>query len=56
MSDYENAASTSAAHAASRTGEDKLTDAVGEGLAAVTYALLDVAAAIRDLAAANRER
>ncbi|MFB8407556.1 hypothetical protein [Streptomyces sp. NPDC055912] len=34
--------------AAGREGEDKQTDAIGEGLAAVAYALLDVAAAIRE--------
>ncbi|MEV6456549.1 MULTISPECIES: hypothetical protein [Streptomyces] len=34
--------------AASQQGEEKQTDAIGEGLAAVAYALLDVAAAIRE--------
>lgn len=34
--------------AAGRRGEDELTDAIGEGLAAVAYALLDVARAIRE--------
>ncbi|MET8102964.1 hypothetical protein ABZV29_42195 [Streptomyces sp. NPDC005236] len=34
--------------ATDRTGPDSLTDAVGEGLAAVAYALLEVAAAIRE--------
>ncbi|WP_327286080.1 MULTISPECIES: hypothetical protein [unclassified Streptomyces] len=31
-----------------RDGEDEQTKAVGEGLAAIAYALLDVAQAIRD--------
>ncbi|MEU3084071.1 hypothetical protein ABZ697_27630 [Streptomyces albidoflavus] len=34
--------------AASREGGDMQTEAVGDGLAAVAYALLDVAAAIRE--------
>lgn len=34
--------------AAGREGEAKQTDAIGEGLAAVAYALLDVAAAVRE--------
>ncbi|MFJ2566526.1 hypothetical protein ACIO02_26945 [Streptomyces sp. NPDC087568] len=34
--------------AAGREGEEKQTDAIGEGLAAVAYALLDVAHAIRE--------
>jgi prephenate dehydratase len=34
--------------AAMREGEEKQTDAIGEGLAAVAYALLDVAHAIRE--------
>jgi hypothetical protein len=34
--------------AAVREGEEKQTDAIGEGLAAVAYALLDVAHAIRE--------
>ncbi|MFE5690654.1 hypothetical protein [Streptomyces sp. NPDC056512] len=29
-------------------GEDKQTEAIGEGLAAIAYALLDVAQAIRE--------
>jgi hypothetical protein len=34
--------------AAGRQGEESQTDAIGEGLAAVAYGLLDVAAAIRE--------
>ena len=41
--------------AAGREGEEKLTDAIGEGLAAVAYGLLDVAAAIRDHAETMQE-
>ncbi|MGC4984690.1 hypothetical protein ACLQ18_29285 [Streptomyces sp. DT193] len=37
-----------AERASDRTGPDWLTTAVGEGLAAVAYALLEVAAAIRE--------
>jgi hypothetical protein len=33
--------------AANRTGEDKLTDVIGEGLGAVAYALLELAAALQ---------
>jgi len=35
--------------AAARTGEDQLTDAIGQGLAAVAFALLEVASALRDV-------
>ncbi len=41
-------AETRADAAASHEGPDRLTDATGEGLAAVAFALLDIAAAIRD--------
>lgn len=47
-SSYGTYAEGKADAAANRTGDDKLTDAIGEGLAAVAYALLDVAAAIRE--------
>ena len=50
MSDHEDRAVRLAGEAANRAGEEKLTDAIGEGLAAVAFALLDVAAAIRELA------
>ncbi|MCX4575892.1 hypothetical protein OHB41_22405 [Streptomyces sp. NBC_01571] len=40
MSAWEKRAAEQAKRAASRTGETLLTDAVGEGLAAVTYAVL----------------
>ncbi|WP_188273826.1 hypothetical protein [Streptomyces sp. CBMA152] len=36
--------------ASERTGEEYRTDAVGEGLAAIAFALLEVAEAIRDSA------
>ncbi|MFD7645717.1 hypothetical protein ACFV4P_34315 [Kitasatospora sp. NPDC059795] len=48
MSITEHNALLHASNAAGFTGEDKQTDAIGEGLAAVAYALLDVAAAIRE--------
>lgn len=48
MSHYAQYAESNAETAAERYGEDKQTDAIGEGLAAVAYALLEVAAAIRD--------
>jgi hypothetical protein len=37
-----------AGQASSRSGEAELTDAIGEGLAAVARAVLDVANAIRE--------
>ncbi|MEC4019382.1 hypothetical protein [Streptomyces sp. H27-D2] len=45
-----------ASRAANFQGEGKLTDAVGEGLAAVTHALLEVADAIRENTAAQQEK
>lgn len=45
---YGQSAASKADDAAGRSGDDHRTDAVGEGLAAIAYALLDVAAAIRD--------
>jgi hypothetical protein len=39
--------------AAGRWGEDKQVEATGEGLAAIAYALLEVASAIRDHTAAQ---
>lgn len=39
--------------AAGQQGPDAQTDAIGEGLAAVAYALLDVASAIREHAEAQ---
>ncbi|WP_159014101.1 MULTISPECIES: hypothetical protein [Streptomyces] len=41
--------------AASRTGDEDRTDAIGEGLAAIAYALLDVAAAIRENTEARQQ-
>ncbi|MFF2205525.1 hypothetical protein [Streptomyces sp. NPDC058145] len=43
MSTYEGQAERNADRAAHRQGEEQ-TDAIGEGLAAVAYALLEVAA------------
>jgi hypothetical protein len=40
--------------AGGREGMEKQTDAIGEGLAAVAYALLDVAHAIREHTEAGR--
>lgn len=45
---YGSYAESKADAAAGRTGDEYRTDAVGEGLAAIAYALLDVAAAIRE--------
>ncbi|MER5916620.1 hypothetical protein ABT124_41155 [Streptomyces sp. NPDC001982] len=45
---YGDYAESKADAAAGRTGDEYRTDAVGEGLAAIAYALLDVAAAIRE--------
>jgi hypothetical protein len=44
----EERAKTLADRAADRTGDEYQTDVIGEGLAAVAYALLEVAAAIRE--------
>jgi hypothetical protein len=44
----EDRARTLADAAGGRQGEEHQTDAIGEGLAAVAYALLEVAAAIRE--------
>ncbi|MGW1802840.1 hypothetical protein ACWCQN_45170 [Streptomyces sp. NPDC001984] len=43
---YGDYAESRADAAAGRTGDEYRTDAVGEGLAAIAYTLLDVAAAI----------
>ncbi|MET9567135.1 hypothetical protein [Streptomyces tauricus] len=53
-SNYPRWAERNADQAASRQGEDQQSEAVGEGLAAVAYALLDVAAAIRENTEARR--
>ncbi|MFE4626954.1 hypothetical protein [Streptomyces mirabilis] len=47
-SNYGRWAERNADKAAAHQGEENQTDAIGEGLAAVAYALLDVAAAIRE--------
>jgi hypothetical protein len=41
--------------ASDRTDQEDQTRAIGEGLAAVAYGLLDVAHAIRELAEAQRK-
>lgn len=51
MSVQGDIASEYASKAGGRTGEEYRTDAVGEGLAAIAYALLDVAEAIREATA-----
>lgn len=43
------------AEAAGRQGAEKQTDAIGEGLAAVAFALLEVALAIREHTEATTE-
>ncbi|MET7534716.1 hypothetical protein [Streptomyces goshikiensis] len=48
MSTYGHQAERKADKAAQRTGEEYRTDAIGEGLAAIAYALLEVATAIRE--------
>ncbi|MFJ4569749.1 hypothetical protein ACIP4U_40210 [Streptomyces caelestis] len=48
MSTYGHQANRNAELAAARWREDKQTGAISEGLAAVVYALLEVARAIRD--------
>jgi hypothetical protein len=45
---YGDMAEDRADRATDRSGPDSLTDAIGEGLAAVAYALLEVAMAIRE--------
>lgn len=47
-------AERTAEQAAARWGEDKLTEAIGEGLGAIAYALLEVATAIRENTEARR--
>jgi hypothetical protein len=49
------AATSNADRASGRQGEEQLTDAIGEGLAAIAYGLLDVAAAIRSHAETMQE-
>nr|MDT0658977.1 hypothetical protein [Micromonospora sp. DSM 115978] len=51
---YEQMAESMAAQAGNRTGDEKQTDAIGEGLAAVAYALLEVARAIREAGEQHR--
>ncbi|MFC9931708.1 hypothetical protein [Streptomyces sp. NPDC127190] len=48
MTTYGYQAERNADRAAGRQGDEDRTDAIGEGLAAVAYALLEVAAAIRE--------
>ncbi|MEU3491164.1 hypothetical protein [Streptomyces massasporeus] len=48
ISTYGYQANRAAEQAAARWGEDKQVEAIGEGLAAIAYALLEVAQAIRD--------
>lgn len=48
LSFYGRTAESRADDAAGRQGEESQTDAIGEGLAAVAYALLEVATAIRE--------
>ncbi|MFF3451222.1 hypothetical protein ACFYXJ_29215 [Streptomyces sp. NPDC002667] len=48
MSTYGYQADRNAELAAARWGEDKQVEALGEGLSAIAFALLEVASAIRD--------
>lgn len=52
---YGTYAESKADVAAARTGDEDRTDALGEGLAAIAYALLDVAAAIRENTEARQQ-
>lgn len=52
--DWGDYAEIRADRASDREGEDQQTDSIGEGLAAVAYALLDVAHAIREHTEASR--
>ncbi|WP_412741134.1 hypothetical protein [Krasilnikovia sp. MM14-A1259] len=54
MTVNDDIASANADRAAQRHGQEELTESVGEGLAAVAYAVLDLAAAVRELANAHR--
>jgi hypothetical protein len=48
LSNWGRWAESNADKASGHTGEESQTDAIGEGLAAVAYALLEVATAIRE--------
>ncbi|WP_306324128.1 MULTISPECIES: hypothetical protein [unclassified Streptomyces] len=52
---YGHEASRAAEQASARWGDEKQTEAIGEGMAAIAYALLDVAHAIRENTAARRQ-
>ncbi|MFE3163837.1 hypothetical protein [Streptomyces sp. NPDC059224] len=52
---YGSYAESKADTAARRQGDEYRTDAIGEGLAAIAYALLDVAAAIRENTEARQQ-
>ena len=54
MSKYGHRANRTAEYAATRDGDENRTEAIGQGLAAIAYALLDVAAAIRENTGARR--
>jgi hypothetical protein len=47
---HSDIAASLADRAGAQTSRERQTDAIGEGLAAVAYALLDVADAVRELA------
>jgi hypothetical protein len=51
---YEGMVQANADAASDRMGEEDQTRAIGEGLAAVAYGLLEVARAIRELAEGQR--
>lgn len=55
LSTYGRQADSLAEGAKTRRGEEEQTAAVGEGLAAIAYALLDIAAAIREHTGATTE-
>ncbi|MFB8273481.1 hypothetical protein ACFC96_43830 [Streptomyces sp. NPDC055955] len=52
---YGDFAESRADRANERWGEDKQTEAIGEGLSAIAYALLDVAHAIRENTEARQQ-
>jgi hypothetical protein len=54
LSAYGHRANRNAELASVRDGEGEQTEALGKGLAAIAYALLEVAQAIRDTAESQR--
>ncbi|MEU6236281.1 hypothetical protein [Kitasatospora sp. NPDC047058] len=55
MSYYETTAESAAGHAVERFGPDRQTEAIGEGLGAIAFAILELARAVKDLAEAQQQ-